>query len=920
MRPVRLEMSAFGPYVEKVELDFSKLGKEGIYLVCGDTGAGKTTIFDAIIYALYGEASGVQRKSVMFRSKYAQPEMPTYVELKFLCRDELYKVRRVPKYERLKTRGEGVTIQQEEAVLELPDGRVITGIKDVTARVSQIIGVNREQYSQVAMIAQGDFMKLLLAGTEERIRIFRQLFDTSPYQRLQSAINQDFTELYKQCQQIKESIAQYIDGILVSDEEDRDILQSQSLEAEKYAPVMELLKKLIAEDTEQKQKQQGALEQLSVREQALSAQIVAEEQAMHREAEYEKKRLEMEATNKQQELLKTACEGNSTKQQELNGLREKTVALREKLPQYDELEACVRQTDILRERKQQFEVELQRLSEQHKNLEAEIRDIRIELEETGNPEADMVQTDNELVQNENLLKGYTQLEELYKGYMKTTALLEEYSVEYQDARECAADKKACYELYLKQYMDEQAGFLAHELRDGVPCPVCGAITHPSPAESSSGAPNKEQVDLAKLKADEAQHLWEEAQQKVTVIRTRREEEKKMLTERCEEYHFTEDGKQMEADLQQRIRQCKDVQTDLRAKKELLNHRLNRMRNIKEQLPGKELMLEQNAQTVAKHKIEQKAAEKEIELLNQQIQRMQGALEYPDKLCLEKQIEQNGQRAQQLEQEIQDAEQAYLECMHRCNTLQGVLDTLREQLQNIERQNIAMLYEERKALLEERKQYSEMSEAINTRLEMNRAAQKNLTMRIEELQKQDERYGWLKELHNTANGRYSDKGKVMLETYVQMSYFDRILEWANQRFEMMTGGQYTLIRRKESTDNRMQYGLELDVIDHYNNSVRDVKTLSGGESFQASLALALGMADEIQASAGGIRLDTMFVDEGFGSLDEDTLQQAIRVLAELSEGNRMVGIISHVAELKGKIDRQIVVTKDRMGHSTARVIV
>ena len=270
--------------------------------------------------------------------------------------------------------------------------------------------------------------------------------------------------------------------------------------------------------------------------------------------------------------------------------------------------------------------------------------------------------------------------------------------------------------------------------------------------------------------------------------------------------------------------------------------------------------------------------------------------------------------------LEKVETEYADLEKELAGLKGKIDQLKKQLESKEDIDTEKLLEEKNALTEKKTELTEKSETISTRIYTNNRAKENISKKATELTTIEEKWTWVKALSNTANGNISGKEKIMLETYIQATFFDRIIDRANTRLMVMSGGQYELIRRQEASNYRSQSGLELDVKDHYNGSIRNVKTLSGGESFKASLSLALGLSDEIQSNAGGIKLDTMFVDEGFGSLDEESLQQAIKALADLSEGNRLVGIISHVAELKERIDKQVIVTKEKTGGSKVTIVI
>lgn len=749
MRPLQLTISAFGPYAGETTLDFRKLGTQGIYLVTGDTGAGKTTIFDAITYALYGEASGENRRSEMFRSKYAESGSPTFVELSFLCKGKEYEVKRTPRYERVKARGEGVTRQNESASLICPDGKIYTKTTEVTAKIIEIIGVDKEQFTQIAMIAQGDFLKLLLASTEDRIRIFRQIFSTEKFESLQREINADFRRLYGECEDLRKSLQQYKEGILLPEEKKELPL----LEKE----ILILLHELLQKDGK-----------------------------------------------KRQELM----EQQEKTEQSLREITAKISLGRQKLQNQKELEKT-------EERKQECSLRLEEWTKRQ--------------QEMGDWEAKEQQFREEIKKRQDILSRYAEWESTKESYRQLMEKHQRSALEYERCKERAEHQRVLYEAMETAFMDQQAGILSARLQPGKPCPVCGSLTHPNPAGMTGEAPDKQKL----------------------------EQEKKRLRE-------TEEG------LQKSYRKAVELQAGKQEKQKILE-----------------------AQAAALPELPKSRIQEEAEELQKQwkLQRARW--------------EESCKKVTAFTTELA--------------ALQGAEDTLRRQL--TEAPVIALEEEEQKLTQLEgiKAKVSAEKDQIHTRLENNARIYTNMQEKLQKLEKKERVYGWMKALNDTANGRQNEKGKIMLETYVQMAYFDRILEQANLRFEVMSGGQYTLVRRKDTGDNRSQSGLDLDVIDHYNGSVRNVKTLSGGEAFKASLCLALGLSDEIQASSGGVRLDTMFVDEGFGSLDDESLQQALSVLSGLSEGNRLVGIISHVEELKKRIDKQIVVKKDRTGFASAKIM-
>ena len=910
MRPVKLTISAFGPYAKKTVLDFGKIGTQGLYLVTGDTGAGKTTIFDAITYALYGEASGKYRKSDMFRSKYADGSIDTYVELEFCCKGNTYIVKRVPRYERAKVRGEGTTLQNESAQLVMGDGRIITKTTEVTKAVEEILGVNKEQFTQIAMIAQGDFLKLLLASTEERIGIFRQIFSTEKFEALQRQINEDFKVVNRECEDLRNSIVQYKESVLPKLLEG-EMLSKELIEAvdgqikadlqEKEA-LDEKLNKITGEILEASQKLAEAKEQEEKRQQYL----LDRERLSHIAGEIN------EISMKYQEAKK--------REPEIILLEEKIITLRNKLPQYQVLFENDRAlVDIKLEMKKAQSVAVTS-EKQAEKLESEIADDKKRVEGLKTLSAELEKSVSKEKEVKAVRENLNALQAEYKGLCDITKKHNEAALEYKKSYDIYEVARSKYQQMEKAFFDGQAGILAQHLKENAPCPVCGSLSHPNPASILQDAPAKEELEAEKATLQVLEQKMQSLGQKAATLNGQKAEKTDSVEAKTKILLEVEGADKVEVLLKDKMNECALKMSEIIEKINILTKQIDILQKISDALPGKESALKDLKENLQNAQIDVATLKtKEEQLLLKQTE-LQNSLEYASKDEAEKVLQSFVTEKDRMKAAIDSYATLLQDKEKEKHALEGSMETIRKQLE--QKPAIDDIAEQGKleGAKEAEKQHTLLRDEVNSRLQNNRNILDKIKETSTKLSKKEERYSMLKALNDTANGRQNEKGKIMLETYVQMAYFERILHKANVRFETMTGGQYTLIRRKDAENNRSQSGLDLEVIDHYNGSVRSVKTLSGGESFKASLALALGMADEIQASSGGVRLDTMFVDEGFGSLDEESLQQAMRVLSELSEGNRLVGIISHVSELKKKIDKQIVVTKDKLGCSEARVVV
>lgn len=919
MRPIRLTLSAFGPYASQTVLELDKLGTQGLYLITGDTGAGKTTIFDGITYALYGQPSGDVRDASMLRSKYAAPDTPTFVELVFRCGDGEYTVRRVPEYERPAKRGGGVTLQRAEAELILPSGKVITKTKDVTAAIVSILGLDRDQFCRIAMIAQGDFLKLLLASTDERKAIFRQIFHTAPYLTLQEQLKLHTSELGRQCMSVRTTTRQYAELIRCPED---SVLWETAIKARKNelptSEVTDLLDQLLRADEglcAQTQQQIAAAEKQLNEENNLLNQLQTRQQLCAR----------LEEAQLHQPVLEEACrkaQQNLLQAQQEKPQREKLTAQaaewRNRLPDYENL--ARRQQELLacRQQLQAKTAQLDRDNGQLIQLNTRTAAVRDRLEDLKNTPLEQEQNEARLRTLEEKHTALLRLERDLAQHTQTAQALELAQQRYVQRSVASARLNAEYEQLNRLFLDEQAGILAQSLTPGAPCPVCGSPAHPSPAKLAPAAPTQVQLEQAKKRSAEAAAEAADASAAAGRLAERHARELEQLQEQCQLQlgcEVSDAARQLAA-----VRQTLDGESKKAlAQRAALARSLELLRAAEQELPQLE---EQIRSTEAARQLTQQAItalDVRANAQAQEIRQLSQTLPYPSVRELNAAISAALHQRDQIDQALEQAQASCQQLRTQLDRLQGQIESWRSQLASAPAIDPTAHLQAREQLTRKLERLRAAQTEALVRLDTNRNALYHIQAWSKDLKVLEQRYIWLKGLSDTANGAVSGKEKLMLETYVQTSYFDQILIRANTRFMVMTSGQYELVRRTDAENNRSQSGLELDVIDHYNATRRSVRTLSGGESFKASLSLALGLSDLVQSTAGGVRLETMFVDEGFGSLDEDSLRQAMQALSGLSQGGRLVGIISHVGELKDRIDRQIIVTKDRNRGSTATIV-
>lgn len=1107
MKPQKLIISAFGPYAGKTEIDFEKLGNHGLFLITGDTGAGKTTIFDAITFALYGEASGEVREAGMFRSKYAKPETPTYVELHFLYQGKLYKVTRNPEYLRPKGRGTGFTMQKGDALLIYPDERQpVTKSKEVTKAVTELMGLDYRQFTQIAMIAQGDFQKLLLAGTAQRSEIFRQIFHTGLYQELQNQLKDAVKKRWKEYDEIRRSIYQYLNSVMCEDDS-VFLPELNRLKKEKFEGSVGRGLKLLGSLLEQ---EKGSLAEMEKQIRELEQEIQNEDQLLGKARqsaqlceELKKCRQELISLTPALEEKKQAFEDARQAALKTGELEREIRVFQEKLEDYRKLEKCrktdkekengiktllksregtkqqklVQETQLQKEKEELLTLkntgeERERLSHRKETLEGSLWELeslkdewtkeKVALKKAGqaldalhirekgkreeyqkHQEEWEEKKDAELrlarleQKKEKIKADWKELEDLRKLY-KTLA--EEQNVFYGIQKEYAGaiEKRDAlrreYQQLEQYFLDARAGMLAQTLQEGKRCPVCGSMEHPYPAVLPDHVPQKAELDRRKKTVTAAEAMAEKLSTQASSKNQQMEQLQAQILQKGEElfgctawdavaksleeyqkkvkaeadalsivYSRTEKERNREKELAVQIKQeekdLQDIQAETRKKEqecavaerqkkdkeEKLCEVLDKLEHLiigeqpaapdssreEKKVTGQENESQKDArmrQSVClaerglsrqlediqrqilenqKKGSRKEALENQIPITEQQIGKLGESIQKADvalaaletekaknqeameELALsvgnqtreeaEKKIVSCSKEKERLETELKAAEESYQKGRTKETELRAAAAALGNQIRESEDLDEAAISARKRQWLEKKEVLTGKRTAQFSAIENNRKIYDAVSGRQETMVLVEQEYIWVKSLADTANGTLGGKRKIELETYVQMAYLDRILRRANLRLMTMSSGQYELKRQEESDNKKEKAGLELNVIDHYNGTERSVKTLSGGESFQASLSLALGLSDEIQSLAGGIQMDSMFVDEGFGSLDEEALNQAIHALSGLSEGNRMVGIISHVSELKERIDRKIIVTKNRSQNGTGSTV-
>lgn len=877
MRPIKLTMSAFGSYSGVETIDFTKV-QGGLFLVTGDTGAGKTTIFDAVTYALYDRTSGGRRDGNMMRSQYADDETETFVEYTFAYRGEQYTIRRNPEYMRAGKRknadGKIRLVKETSKVsLLMPGGKEFQGKKrEIDQKIEQIIGLDAGQFTQIAMIAQGDFLRLLHAESKERKKIFSKIFQTQIYRDAQEQLKEQGKALYIRLKENESDIRREMERI---DAENSD--------------AQTMWEELLLQEIPSADSVLGALGQILKEGKETYKVLEAEETSLQKESE-------------QLHLL-------IGKKEEINrifGLLEQTESeykkLQEQSPEYELLKNRALQGERS-EQARRLEVQALRTKEDVRRIKEEIAALnewmKVHSEQENTLKEEAEQAERELEQVEpKLREQIVRLREILPRYAKVRKLKAEYERQTVQMTKCMEQCKAASEDYEEKYrafFSEQAGILAKDLREGQPCPVCGSVHHPCKAEVSKGGVDEKAVEAAKKVRDDAEQNRAKIQEQYQSVRAQFEaEEKALFGEKYSQEDETQAEKRLaeyESQLAQKRSNLKKLQDAYRKSAEENRRQAGRAENLIAQKTEQEDRFIQ----------EQEAFRQEI--------RWQQFADQEEYREAKKWIE--GWR--QMSDQVKKYESFVIQ-------KKSSVETLKDQLNGEKRQETEIDVKKKNetdALLKE-KNVQRME--IHGRNITHQSAYDSLKKYFAVQEELRKKYEVVSNLSRTANGGLSGSVKLDFETYVQRKYFRQIIQAANRRLAKMTSGGFILqCRELKDLSSQGQAGLDLDVYDLVTDSVRDVKSLSGGESFMAALSMALGLADIIQNTAGAVSLETMFVDEGFGSLDDVSRERAIRILKELAGEKGLVGIISHVNELKEQIDWKLTVTKSGHG-SHARWII
>lgn len=872
MKPIKLVLSGWGPYKEKQEIDFDVLKNRGLFLITGATGAGKTTIFDAITYALYGNLSGETREKNSVRSDFAEENTKTYVELFMEHGGKNYYIFRNPEYMRPKKRKSGgadMTKEKESALLILPDGGKISGSSEVTRKIQELLCLDLKQFKQLSMIAQGEFSRLLTAPSAEKSRIFREIFDTDLYDKMTAELRLQSGSLYKQVMECRHRMEEDVELFLPGEDKKESWEELTREKRYYYDEILGFLKQAVKEY----EKEWKTLEKEG------------------KAAEEEIERLTIAVTEGEriEKLCGKLAAEKERKQQLINKRPE--IKLQEEMLEKAE---AASQVKLCEEAWKNAVSQYQNQADKLKRAEAE----RKELNKRKKEETPFWQ------ESENLALAYARREksgELQKQLKDADSDLEQQRKEleklqnrYLQAEKEEEEAKADYENADKRHRHGIAGILAGELTEGVPCPVCGSLSHPGKAVLKKEMPSEAEVEEKKLSYEKKREERVKIHGKTAALKERTDvliQSRKELEDAVSEQKLLQE---METGFVKQYLKEHSGPEFLEQKKAyetllvMLREKENALKNLKEE--EKEL---QNREEAARKKYEEQRKRRGFS----------SEEDYKKAFCTEEKIGEMRGNVSRFKEE--------------CSANEGLISHLQQELSGKERADLNELQHRLKEKREAKSGLFEKQSLKKAKWQEMKRLRESLKEKQEKAWQLEKQYGLVKDLEDAANG--NNKLRLVFEQYVLASYFEEILRAANLRLSVMSGGRYELRRLAVVGDGRSKDNLEMEVLDYYTGKYRSVKTLSGGETFKVSLALALGMSDVVQALSGGIRVDTLFIDEGFGSLDSESLEQACRTLNSLVEKDRLIGIISHVPELSEKIENQIRVNKTNAG-STIEVMV
>lgn len=892
MKPLNLKMSAFGPYKNEVEINFKKLGTNNIFLITGDTGAGKTTIFDAISYALFNEVSGSNRPITSLRSKFATIE-DTYVELEFEHKGKEYKIRRVPEYERTKKTGEGTTKNIADAYLEYED-KIITGVKNVNDKIIELIGINAKQFKQISMLAQGEFIKILFAESKDRTEIFRKIFETNIYEQISTNLSILSTETKKDVDRLKTIFQTNTSNIRwIEKPVAIDLIDLKKITKLDIDEILNLIEKEIQTNKEKVKEEEKENEKLKKEIEKLREKIK-----------------KIEEQNEKVKKYKQYLEENKE-------LKEKAKEIKEKEANIEISQSILQKVMPRQQIVNEKQKELKNNMNKRQVLEKEIKDGEIIEQENKNKIIKL----NEL---KEILEGYKNIKEKSKNIEDMFLLItqiekdqknkEKYVKQYEELNNQYIEMDKQYKEEEDKFFREQAGIIAQRLEKGKPCPVCGSIEHPNKAIKNDDVLSEEELKKLEEEKNKLENKRNTIKNETISLNAKIEATIKMIPESNKqdfnlqdfEKQINETKDRQELEIQNLKESFENICLVLTKKKENID-KINfdeTKQIIEKQINEQNNKLLENRVKLKECNALIETQEKSLELAQQEYLNAIKELGFKD--------EKNYKEKTLKEADIEKIKQEIEQYKEKVTTIKTRLEDVKKELKEKEIVDVTQDIEQLEQSSQKQKEAEKQINNKKASISFNKDTNKKLKETAIELIYKMDKMAKIEELAKIANGTANRKTKITFEQYVQATYFDMVISEANKRLLSMTDNRYLLIRKKKADKISEKIGLDLNVIDNYNGQERDVKSLSGGESFKAALSLALGLSDVIQSYSGGVLVDTLFIDEGFGTLDAESREQAINTLVNLAGSNKLIGIISHVEELQERIDKKIIVEKGQDG--------
>ena len=897
MRPELLTMQAFGPYKDLTTIDFTKLDDHGIYLLTGPTGAGKTMIFDAIMYALYQTGSGEYRnKEDTFRNRNVPIDVKPFVRLTFSVLNKRYTIERTLRY---KAKKDNKNLTDVKVYLkDETNNQLYTNLKEVNDKIIEIIGVDKNQFVQICMIAQGEFKKILNAKTQDRILIFRKLFNSEKYNELQDAILDDYLGLRRKHDDLTLSLYSVLQNVEI---DDRDELLSKYLLSDK---VDELLNKQIAKD-------RIKVDSDSEKAKLIDKQLVDIDISINKALQLKK---DQEEINKQKLLINDLNNQRMQVNEELNKFNsndELIVSIDEQINKINNDLNAYKQLDDLNKKLNSINISIDNTSKKLNKLndDKQLNDKEImKLEKIIDDNSDI---EAKSLKHSQLLKEWMQQKDVYQKYISDKKILDNDELLLNNKQGIFQDKyniylanKALYDKEYDRFLCNQAGILAKDLKDGEACPVCGSTSHVRLAKILDDVYSYEKLDelkkIVEVQSNECLQLSRDIASISAKIKMAKETLDSIVVSDIDEINSN----------------IKSLNTLLLADKknnDKYQDALNKLPLLKENGDKLNGLINDNS-----HMLVKLISDKDN--VGVYYQDIKSKLSYDCLDSANKMLNKLKEQKKQILDNIRSLQEKIIGIDNSISASKAIISTLQSKLADSKVFDIDKLNASKNEL---NKLKSELNNEIKNTysiLDKNIKILNNIKPIYLDINANEDKLQLISKINDTINGRSGkESGKIKLETYVQMKFLDEILIKCNLRLMAMTNDQYSLCRHKEADNRQSQTGLDIDVIDHYNNSIRPVSSLSGGESFKASMALALGLSDEIQASSK-IKLETLFIDEGFGTLDDESLEAMMNILADLSNSNKLIGIISHVEQLKQRIDKQIVVSKDSHGNSKVKMVI